>query len=310
MQGWHVYLYFKLIYCLVVCLGILLFGTIVAYFVYPPGPDHINTSSTETPLFELSGFSVMFTTAIFSQLFQHSVPGLISPLSHEHKKLVPMIFKYALVTTSLIYISTGCICVMYFGGNLQQSVNLNFVGFTWGVGEHISEQSAQGELLLGGALSRMVVQGVAMIVVLFPALDTVSVFPLIANTLGNNLNSAFPGLSVFVKHTGYVTERSYIRRVTLIIWRLIAAVPPIIASMYVSDLIFSLQVAGLCGIVVALVTPALLQRQCEFRSALIPVSMKANSPIPNSFSKKAYASAVLTLAAFALAVAFYQMLGG
>lgn len=282
----------------------------MAYFVYPPGPEHANTSTTATPLFQLSGFSVMFTTAIFSQLFQHSVPGLISPLSTEHKKLVPLIFKCALATTSIIYITTGCMCAMYFGNHLKQSVNLNFVGFTWGVGENIDEHSVQGGLLLGGELGRILVQCVAMTVVLFPALDTLSVFPLIANTLGNNLNSAFPGMSAYVKHTGYVTERSYIRRVTLIVWRLVAAVPPIIASMYVGDLILSLQVAGLCGIIVALVTPALLQRQCEFRSALIPVSMKANSPIPHEFSSKAYSTAVLTLAALALAIAFYQMISG
>jgi len=241
----------------------------------------------------------MFTTAIFSQLFQHSVPGLISPLSPEHKKHVPTIFRCALATTSLIYIATGCMCVIYFGSDLQQSVNLNFVDFTWGVGDNDDDPYST---------KRVLISIVSMIVVLFPALDTLSVFPLIANTLGNNLNSAFPGMSGLVRHSGWVKEHGYVRRVTLIMWRLVAAIPPIVASVFVSDLIFSLQVAGLCGIVVALVTPALLQRQCEFRGALIPTSMRANSPIPNEFSSKFFSTGVLSLAALALAIAFYQML--
>ena len=284
--------------------GILLFGTIVAYLVDPPGvssSDHISGGASP-PLVLLSGFSVMFTTAIFSQLFQHSVPGLISPLTHEHRKLVPTIFKAALATTSLIYITTGCMCVLYFGDHLQQSVNLNFVNFTWGYNYSITDDN------IWNRLGAILVSSISMIVVLFPALDTLSVFPLIANTLGNNLNSAFPGLAGIVKQSNYVTERSSVRRITLVLWRLVAAIPPIILSIYVNDLIFSLQLAGLCGIVVALVTPALLQRQCEFRSALIPVSMKANSPISVEFTQKRYAVAVLVLAAVALLIAFYQMI--
>jgi len=257
------------------------------------------TTVAATPLFQLSGFSVMFTTAIFSQLFQHSVPGLIAPLSTEHKKHVPTIFRCALLTTSLIYIATGCMCVIYFGNDLQQSVNLNFIDFTWGVGDN--DDNAY-------STKRVLISIVSMIVVLFPALDTLSVFPLIANTLGNNLNASFPGVTNLVRHSGWVKEHGYVRRVTLIMWRLVAAIPPIIASIYVSDLIFSLQVAGLCGIVVALVTPALLQRQCEFRAALIPVSMRSNNPIPSEFSSKFFSTGVLSLAALALAIAFYQML--
>jgi amino acid permease len=288
--------------------GILLVGTIAAYIVDPPGEhSSSHTAGTEPPpLFQLSGFSVMFTTAIFSQLFQHSVPGLIAPLAPEHRKYVPTIFKAALATTSLIYISTGCMCVLYFGQHLQQSVNLNFVGFTWGMDP--SDTMQRDSYIWSHDLSRAAVTAVAMVVVLFPALDTLSVFPLIANTLGNNLNSAFPGLSSVVKHSGIATERAYVRRVTLILWRLIAAIPPILLSVYVHDLILSLQLAGLCGIVVALVTPALLQRQCEFRSSLIPMSLKANSPIPQEFSSKRYSVAVLVLGGLAGVIALCQML--
>lgn len=125
------------------------------------------------------------------------------------------------------------------------------------------------------------------------------------NLLGNNLNAAFPNVKIFVKwflyerllpletHTnanGAISGSSssgsgnrppiltreqqreqseQVHRSTTILWRLTAAVPPIIASSLVTDLIFSLQVAGLCGIVVALVTPALLQRKTAVEAGVL-----------------------------------------
>jgi hypothetical protein len=40
------------------------------------------TNASTMPLIDTSGFGVAFSTALFSQLFQHSVPGLLRPLSH------------------------------------------------------------------------------------------------------------------------------------------------------------------------------------------------------------------------------------
>ena len=39
-------------------------------------------------VFSFDGFGIMFSTALFSQLFQHSVPGLIRPLPEPQKKKV------------------------------------------------------------------------------------------------------------------------------------------------------------------------------------------------------------------------------
>jgi amino acid permease len=295
-------------------LGVLLFGTLAAfYFDPPPTPVLAPPSSfpidyflpSSLPLANWAGFGMMITTAIFSQLFQHSVPGLIRPLSDEDKKKIPKIFKYALCTTAMIYISMGVACVAYFGDRLNESVNLNFVGFSWGV--------------QNDEVGRVYVTILSMIVVLFPALDTLSVFPLIANTLGNNLHSSFPGLNNVIKGTllsfgvgktgeNNKIDRKYIHKITMIGWRLAAAVPPIVASFFVVDLMFSLQVAGLCGIVVALVTPALLQRRTQDRVSLIPISMQSITPFQNCFNNQFYSVVVLTLAGIAMAISFAQMI--
>jgi amino acid permease len=326
-------------------LGILLFGTLAAIFLDSSGqrnqPSDLDTSAPfsattsngtfSTPLVQWSGFGVMFTTAIFSQLFQHSVPGLVRPLAAEDRKYIPQIFKYALLTTAVIYIAIGTACVVFFGNSLEHSVNLNFVDFDWGYDR--SHHGAQRNEWV-----RMSISLLSMVVVLFPALDTLSVFPLIANTLGNNLNSAFPFLRDRVTahyhaqqankgpilQTGDAEvcagkvvvacshqDRAAIRRITLTVWRLVAAVPPILASMAVTDLMFSLQIAGLCGIVVALITPALLHRHGPLRYSLLPRSLQPiDTSLQSLYSGERLSFMVLLLAAVAISICALQMITG
>lgn len=291
-------------------LGILAFGTLLAIFV-DSDRSGVNTSvsivmsnstgSDHLPYIRWQGFGLMFTTAIFSHLFQHSVPGLIRPLSTSHKKKIPTVFKYALATTSFIYIVSGWACVYYFGNELNQSVNLNFVGYTWGIEKPDTGSTMQHQFLYALA------EFMAMIVVIFPALDTLSVFPLIANTLGNNLNSAFPGLCGLIKSMNITAEKQQHKKISLILWRLIAAIPPIVFSIFLQQLSLSLEVAGLCGIIVALVTPALLKIQSPSRLSLIPLSLQASTPFTIKYGSIYYTSLVLLLAVVAMIISIFQM---
>lgn len=298
-------------------LGILLVGTIVALLVdFENSAMHKDaildswsfsslsfsppqSSQSHVQLIRWSGFGVMFTTSIFSQLFQHSVPGLIRPLSNDDKKHVPRIFRNALITTTLLYVAIGCTTVLYFGDSLSQSVNLNFVGFSWG-------------LTADAGWANILVRLLAFIVVLFPALDTLSVFPLIAITLGNSLHAAF-------RHTIHVdavlsllpfmdnSEHHARRKVSRTFWRLVASIPPVIGSFFVHDLVVSLQIAGLCGIFVALIMPALLHLQTEHRIALIPASMQTGLLFPDTYNRTLYVYTVVLLGVLALVISCLQM---
>lgn len=346
-----------------VSLGILVVGTFVALCVdYEHSALAMATttgggvSHQPLPLVRWQGFGVMFTTAIFSQLFQHSVPGLIRPLSKDNKKFIPSIFRAALITTASLYVLTGCICVAYFGDRLSQSVNLDFVGFTWGLSRDDGKET----------VTLIIVQALAMIVVLFPALDTLSVFPLIAITLGNNLHAACPQVTHYLfghlsatsedaapssttttvgtpTTTHVVHKNSPRKRYATVFWRLVAAIPPVLCSLEVRHLVVSLQIAGLCGILVALVFPALLHRHAQERSAMLPLSWTttpsytlylsfswslwpwstSNNPLGSSGGDGASSdgvhpspsgdstvavSGVIVVAAAALAISIYQML--
>jgi hypothetical protein len=123
---------------------------------------------------------------------------------------------------------------------------------------------------------------------MFPALDTISVFPLIANTLGNNLYAAAGARSikrvarnivgyrawregdpadVYSSNERYdalsVDERKEALQaasnICSIFWRLVSAIPPLIMSMVATELAFSLLLAGVAGIHVAFLAPSLLQ---------------------------------------------------
>lgn len=228
-------------------------------------------------LVDLSGFGVMFSTGVFSQLFQHSVPGLLAPLGTANQAKSHAIFGSTLLTTMLFYIGLGSVCSLYFGPKISSSVNLNWADFTWGLAS-----SASALPFWARAMSA--------IVVVFPALDTISVYPLISVTLGDNMAAVVP-LS-WTKAVGG-------KRFWKLLCRFGACIPPLLISVFVSDLSVTLQVSGMAGIYVAFFAPALLQLSAsrEFPDANVYSGV---------FSSVRYVYAVLVFGVLAFAVLLYQ----
>jgi hypothetical protein len=92
---------------------------------------------------------------------------------------------------------------------------------------------------------------ISTFVVLLPALDVASAFPLNAITLGNSLMSAYYG-----SHIHSIGQVEYNRSLSM--FRLAAAVPPVIAAGLSSNLGFTTHLAGIAGLLIAFVFPALL----------------------------------------------------
>jgi hypothetical protein len=304
-------------------LGLMLAGMFVAIFVDDVEPRVRDGGDGGLALVNMEGFGLILTTAVFSQLFQHSVPGLIRPLTEDKRRHVPSMFGAALLTTCSIYIFLGIVSSFHLGDAVQQSINLNFVGYTWGTKE--------GDVFYEISLT------LSMLVVLFPAFDTLSIFPLISNTLGNNLRAFFPtpnmvdvlgmrvarcvglrggegGLGEDIARVegrdggeDTVGEREEnMKRVSTILWRIIASLPPIVLSMVVTDLVITMQIAGVCGIVVAFVFPSLLQMEALERLKQIPVVLH-ESDYQISISRAPWAPhTVLMFSAIALGVCVYQ----
>ncbi|GAB9467257.1 Transmembrane protein [Globisporangium polare] len=229
-------------------------------------------------LADLSGFGVMFSTGVFSQLFQHSVPGLLAPLGRENQSKSHAIFGGTLITTMLFYICLGSVCSLYFGPKIASSVNLNWADFTWG-------------LATSASLLPFWAKVMSTIVVIFPALDTLSVYPLISVTLGDNMAAVVPK-----SWSDAVGGKPF--------WKLVcrfgASIPPLLISVFVTDLSLTLQFSGMSGIYVAFFAPALLQLQAsrQFPEANV---------YSGRFSSLKWVYAVLVFGVLAFGVLLYQL---
>ena len=287
-------------------LALIFGGMLVAIWVQDGGGQtkalpYDHSGGAEMPLVEEAGFGIMFSTAVFSQLFQHSVPGLVRPLAEEKRRSVPNIFFSALMTTAIIYCFISIVCCYHLGNDIQQSINLNFIGFEWGIAE--------------GSVWHPFATTLSLVVVLFPAFDTLSVFPLIAITLGNNLRSISPELmrplaSYLAGNRreveGVEEGEQAQNNIITVLWRLVACLPPLALSLIVKDLSLSLMIGGACGIIVAFIIPAALQREaCERVSRTPPIYHPC--PYQTPFSELSMlVSIVLFFSSVALALCIKQ----
>ncbi|ETV71494.1 hypothetical protein H257_13362 [Aphanomyces astaci] len=164
------------------------------------------------PLVNFDGLGLLVSTVVFAQFCHMCVPSLIAPLKKEATVAAPSIFLAAMTTTTCIYVVLAVLCAISFGPQTLSSVNLNWSSFP----------------------SMPLV--VRTFLVLFPAIDTLSSFPLIAINVVQDATS-LPKLAS----------------------RLAAAVPPILLGYAVNDLSTVVHVSGVFGVYLVLIGPALLQ---------------------------------------------------
>ena len=107
-----------------VSIGVIVASCVIAIYVDPSDGDrHLDTHGDDGPPYvadsvryaDFSYFGLMLSTSLFSQLFQHSVPGLIRPLSARNRKgpVVRKIFGSALCLTTLMYVLLGLVATLY-----------------------------------------------------------------------------------------------------------------------------------------------------------------------------------------------------
>lgn len=166
--------------------------------------------------------------AAYANIFHHSIPALSQPVGD--KSQLTKIFAAALLISGVGYTAVGVTIATYFGPHTFQNSNLNWRFY-----------------IRGGLLS--------WFIVLFPAFDVASAYPLNAITLGNSLMTAFYG-----KQRIHELEDSRLLRSA---FRLLAAVPPVILAAFVRDLGKITDYTGLTGFAIAFIFPPLLAMASE-----------------------------------------------
>jgi len=140
-----------------------------------------STSSSITPpgmsLFSFSGLPSLLPVATYSFIFHHSVPVLAHPIAD--KRSLPGLFAAAFIVCGVSYGALGLLVSLGFGEGIKEQCNLNW-------------QTYMG-CVAPGQPANLTAIVVRFIVLIFPALDVLSAYPLNAITLGNNLQAACTG---------------------------------------------------------------------------------------------------------------------
>lgn len=219
------------------------------------GEDHGSHWDEEIERVDFSSLHFLMPIAAYAYIFHHSVPSLAHPVAD--KSSLVKLFATALVLSMVFYVAVGAVVSLYFGVETLPSSNLNWVSY-------VGIMKAGGEVPYYARV-------LAFFIVLFPAIDVASAYPLNAYTLGNNIMSAYYGREMY-KHDKI--------RWKLNLFRLIAAVPPIFAALFESRLEFITDYTGLTAFGLAFIIPPLLARYSSMKLhdiGLSPQTVHSNS---------------------------------
>jgi amino acid permease len=206
--------------------------------------DDVGASATLTipeqaDWFRFAGLAKTLPILVFANIFHHSIPGLSHPVADKRK--VGKVFTATNVFTVAAYLTLGLTVGAAFGKGIEQSSNLNWSNFHAGTGR-IDEY---GHLVGAAWWTR----AISVYIMLFPAVDVVSAFPLNAITLGNNLFGAAYGKRI------HEVEQDRCLRTA---FRLLASIPPIIFGIMVRELGTITDYTGTTGFLIGLCFPAML----------------------------------------------------
>ena len=241
--------------CRIVMLAVMVLTIVVAHVSGSEGAfgPELGESHQSAPAWQPSNIYILLPIAAYANIFHHSIPSLAHPV--RNKSSLGRVFSTALLISWAAYAGIGLVISVYFGEHTKVASNLNWRYYNGGgVGVGDGE-----EVPLFARL-------VSFFVVLFPAMDVASAYPLNAITLGNNLMSAVYGSALVP-----AMEKSRLHRTA---FRLLAAVPPMLLALVESNLGEITDFTGLTGFAVAFVFPALLSMYSEQRLAALGLETK------------------------------------
>eukprot|EP01118_Nematostelium_gracile_P009667 TRINITY_DN3269_c0_g2_i2.p1 TRINITY_DN3269_c0_g2~~TRINITY_DN3269_c0_g2_i2.p1 ORF type:complete len:486 (-),score=108.49 TRINITY_DN3269_c0_g2_i2:80-1537(-) len=215
--------------------AVMLITVIIGLCNDNPFSEHMEKGVADVSLVKWAGFATMFTSAAVATNFHYNVPDVVKPL--RNKSQAGKMVSGALGIAVFFYAALGIICSLYFGSSASALVTMNwstYTGMQGGWGGDIKHRPLWAK-------------AVQLWVMMFPVLDMLSVFPLFAISLGNNLLQTVP------------TPRFVPPRLMKILWRLIASIPPLILAAAVGKLDSIFDFTGLTAFFLELIIPCLMQ---------------------------------------------------
>jgi hypothetical protein len=188
-------------------------------FRNPPPPP----MDAKFAFFNMQGFGRGFSTLVFSQIVQQTVPALAHDAREPARTRTTI--AAAVITTSAIYLVLGTLSALLFRGATDPVITLNWISYTAG----FTRAPVWASVL-------------AHWIVLLPIISTTAAFPLFNATLASNLEEVLP--------------RSVRRRP---IAGPLCATVPLLCTALVRDTAMIFALCGLAGFVMVFFMPAALQ---------------------------------------------------
>ncbi|KAL0226715.1 hypothetical protein P9112_014039 [Eukaryota sp. TZLM1-RC] len=202
---------------------VIIIVTCVIAMVTGKFSSHKITDVTPVPMFDSSGFGMLFGTVILSQVIHHGVPSLSSPC--RKKQHIARVLSFALVITCTLYIVVSIIATRVFGQEIRTIMSLEWIRYTGGY-----DNPPTWALIL------------SYTVACFPPVDIISAFPLGAVTLANTLLA------------GYGDEN---KKKHIVISRLVASLPPLLLAATRLPVALISEIGGLFGFFICFCIPPL-----------------------------------------------------
>lgn len=136
----------------------------------------VSSSSLNVLNYNTSGIKFMLPISVQSMIFHHSIPNLIRLVHSTAEKDIISIFGIAISICLVLYMSLAVAAFSYFGQSINSSSNLNWVVF-------ISQPPTS-------PTTHWFMRCISSFIILYPAINVISSFPLNAITLGNVLNDS------------------------------------------------------------------------------------------------------------------------
>jgi amino acid permease len=195
------------------------------------GGKHGLHGALGTKISDWHGFGNMVATSAFAQAAHHSLPGVLAPLLRPRGASYVITAGYLVVT--LLYIALGLSVCIYFGPTTLPLATLNFLvipGF-----ESDSQSPAWAR-----ALSTMIV--------VFPIMDIMSIFGLVAVTQANTILTS-------IRRTGKTSPPG---RGAKVISRIFTVAVPVLLVYFFRQINTLFDFLGPVNVIVSFINPAIL----------------------------------------------------
>ena len=195
--------------------------------------------------FKWSGFGLMFPSAALALNLHWNIPDVVAPA--KNKKPMLAVLGSAQIVSLIFYIAIGSVCGIYFNPP-DPLVTLNWGHYTghnggWGPGDQLWWAKI-----------------VELVIVCFPILNLINVFPLVAVSLASNVEALFPDVEEPQEHGkvfNFFFGPSADSRHRHVVIRFYCCIPPMILGALVGKLNIIFTISGMFGFILEFIIPTI-----------------------------------------------------